>query len=238
MSLRIVLLTTDTSHHRYFVKHLAGNRRLSGIFVEPPSAQAPFPTAHPFEKERDEYERSVLLAGDPAAFEDYGPVVTVESWRSAASCKTLAGFEPDILISFGSSRLPEEVLQTPRLVALNLHGGNPEYYRGLDSHLWAIYHRDFSNLITTLHLLDADLDTGPIVFQQSLPLQRNMPIHQLRAVNTKVCVQLCALALQVLEARQPLPTRPQLIRGRYYSAMPAALKDICVAKFSSHVAQL
>ena len=47
----------------------------------------------------------------------------------------------------------------------NLHGGDPEKYRGLDSHYWSIYHNDFKSLITTLHKVRPILDTGEIVLQ-------------------------------------------------------------------------
>ena len=43
---------------------------------------------------------------------------------------------------------------------INLHGGDPEKYRGLDSHLWSIYHEDWASLVSTLHVVSKDLDAG------------------------------------------------------------------------------
>ena len=45
----------------------------------------------------------------------------------------------------------------------NLHGGNPEEFRGLDSHYWSIYHNNF-NLYSCLHKLSYKLDDGDIIF--------------------------------------------------------------------------
>ena len=71
----------------------------------------------------------------------------------------------------------------------NLHGGDPQRYRGLDTHLWAIYHKDFGGLVTTLHILPK-LDDGDIVSMGTLPVSKDMPLYALRKVNTEVCVNL------------------------------------------------
>ena len=44
----------------------------------------------------------------------------------------------------------------------NFHGANPEKYRGLDSQLWALWHRDYGELKTCLHQLNETLDDGDI----------------------------------------------------------------------------
>jgi methionyl-tRNA formyltransferase len=119
-----------------------------------------------------------------------------------------------------------------------LHGGHPEEYRGLDSHLWAIYHEDFNNLVTTLHHVDPELDAGDVVLQEQLALTPGMELWQLRAVNTRACVRLCALALASLTQFDWLPARKQVTAGRYYSFMPAEFKAICIKKFAKYTAAL
>jgi hypothetical protein len=104
---------------------------------------------------------------------------------------------------------------------LNLHGGNPEYYRGLDSHWWAIYHSDWDNIMTTLHYIDDGIDTGNIVAQSQVPLAEN-----LYEQNMEVCHNLIFLAMCL----SVLPQRKQVKRGRYYGAMPKELKDKCLEK--------
>src|SRR5262249_30235149 len=111
-------------------------------------------------------------------------------------------------------------------------------YRGLDTHLWTIYHEDFANLVTTLHHLDADLDTGDIVVQSALPLAKGMHLHELRAVNTRTCVDLTATALGALHRLGTMPRRKQFGRGRYYSFMPAVLKPLCVQRFERFTERL
>ncbi len=121
---------------------------------------------------------------------------------------------------------------------LNLHGGDPENYRGLDSHLWAIYHRDFEALVTTLHFVTSELDDGDIVGQMRVPLRSGMALHQLRAANTEVCVELTVSALEALRSRGVLDARRQLRCGRYYSFMPTPLKELCNRRFATHTSRL
>jgi methionyl-tRNA formyltransferase len=227
---RIDVLTTETPHHAYFVRRLAQAGVLGQVWLEQSAARAPFPIAHPFEEERDAYELAALLDGDERPIEGRA----VETVNDPEVAGALSG---DLVVAFGTG------LIRPRLIAavapgrlLNLHGGNPEEYRGLDTHLWAIYHRDFANLITTLHHVDPGLDTGAIVGQAQIVLRPGAALHELRARNTELCVALVLAAARTLETVGELLSRPQVRRGRYYSFMPAVLKEVCVARFAEHVA--
>jgi hypothetical protein len=80
--------------------------------------------------------------------------------------------------------------------------------------------------VTTLHAVDAELDTGAIVARGAIPLPDEL--FQLRAANTEICV---ALTL-ALAQEDPIAT-PQRERGRYYSFMPSVLKDVCLRRWSA-----
>jgi methionyl-tRNA formyltransferase len=232
--MRIALLTTDTPHHTFYAWRLAERYPLAGIVVETDTLAAPFDVAHPFEERRDAYERETLLR-DLGPLDTVAPTQTVRSANEAV--EDLRGLAPDVVLVFGTGLLGQPLLDAAP-VCLNLHGGNPEEYRGLDTHLWAIYHRDWENLVTTLHIADEGLDTGDIVLQAALSLHARMGLHELRGVNTRACVDLTLGALDALAAGGPLPRRRQARRGRYYSFMPAVLKDRCVSNFDSYVASL
>ncbi len=237
--MRLVLLTTDTIHHLYFARKVQEQFPWEAIILENREMVAPFETFHPFETARDAYEHEVLQNEDPKNF--MGLASTHWHFRSVneeAAVFALKALNPEVVIVFGTGRLLPEVINIPTIACLNLHGGNPEEYRGLDSHLWAIYHRDFANLITTLHRVNASLDTGDIVLQSLLPLTKGMQLAQLRTVSTRVCVDMVLLALLRLHAHGSLASCPQTRRGRYYSFMPAMLKEDCVRKFHQYVSSL
>ncbi|CEF48521.1 unnamed protein product [uncultured bacterium] len=232
--MRVSLVTTDTTHHLYFAWRLAERFGLSGILLETRRPSFPFATDHPFEAERDAYEREVLLAGCSGSYRDFAETWTVRSANDVDAHDALRGCRADVAIALGPGRLGPSVLALSP-VALNLHGGNPEQYRGLDSHLWAIYHRDFANLVVALHHVTPVLDAGDIVFETQLRPPAGSELYQLRSLTIQAAVDLAALALDRLERGTTLPARSQVSVGRYYSAMPAVLKDGCVAAYRAHV---
>lgn len=229
--LSVVLLTTETTHHTYFAWKLSEHFPLRAILLETGAARPPFETAHPFERLRDDYERQTLLAGGPARCADVAATLAFPSLNQTDAVTALAPLQPHVLIVFGTGHLHTPVIRLPALACLNLHGGNPEQYRGLDTHLWAIYHRDFANLVTTLHHVDETLDTGDIVVQSQLRVPKGARLHELRASNARTCVEITTVALTALDRTGDVPSRKQTTRGRYYSAMPTALKEDCVVKF-------
>ena len=206
--------------------------------LETSQASAPFDTNHPFEPQRDEYERRVLLAGGPQSCREVG---RVHEWRrvnEAPAVEMLEAMQPDVILVFGTGIIRPAVFRAAGIACLNLHGGNPETYRGLDSHLWAIYHGDFENLITTLHVVDDRIDTGDIVSQSHLEIPRGLELYQLRTVNTQACVELSLRALDTVNQGEAIPVRKQASLGRYYSHMPACLKQDAVRKFSQYTSCL
>lgn len=233
--MRIAFLTTETAHHTYYAWKVAERFPLSAVVVETAVLAAPFETFHPFETKRDEHEREVLLGAVGGTLADVAQVHTVENVNEALP--TLQATSPDVVLVFGTGLLlPETIAAAP--TCLNLHGGDPEEYRGLDTHLWAVYHGDFGALVTTLHHVSEELDVGDIAYREPVPLRRDMPLHELRARNTDVCVDLTLRALDELAASGSAPRRRQSRRGRYYSFMPAVLKERCVMQFARHTASL
>lgn len=234
--MKVALLTTDTTHHTYYAWKLGAAFPLAAIVLETHVLGPPFETFHPFEARRDEYEREVLFKGFDGTLHDLAETHAVEFADQALP--TLRRLAPDAVLVFGTGKLPPPVLDVATQASLNLHGGNPEEYRGLDTHLWTIYHRDFENLVTTLHYANEELDCGDIVSQARLDIRPGTELYQLRSVNTEACVALSLEALRTLEATGSVPTRGQTKKGRYYSFMPALLKDRCVGEFARYVAQL
>jgi methionyl-tRNA formyltransferase len=232
--MKIAILTTQTPHHVYFVKEIAGRYPDVHVIDETQTLHAPFESSHSFEADRDERERGQWFGGRDARLADFASVTAVDTLNSADGLKALAGICPDIAIVFGTGKLSPEVIDRGPRCLLNLHGGDPEEYRGLDTHLWAIYHGDFGALITTLHRVNSVLDDGDICLQESLQMRRGMLLSELRTVNTIACVRLAIAALESFKAQGDVPGRRQRHKGRYYSYMPGVLKDLCVRRFARH----
>lgn len=236
--MRIAVLTTDTLHHAHFVRELAREQRDLHVFNEMRKIKAPFETAHPFENRRQAYERDLWFAGRDARIADFVQPRDIVSMNDTEAVGALRALKPDIVVVFGTGRLSVELIATCNEAIYNLHGGDPQEYRGLDSHLWAIYHRDFAGLKTTLHQLDSELDNGDIVAMSPIPLVRDMTLEQLRAANTEACLQLVRSMLNESAETGRISSSPQRRSGRYYSFMPTVLKDVCVRRFAQYTGSL
>ena len=229
--MRLVVLTTQTTHHAYFVRELANTASVQGVLVETKALAAPFKTFHSFETDRDQYEHDMWFNGGEIDIHRFADTVRFEDLNSPEARRHLKNLKPDAVVVFGTGRLVPEVIAVCPYGMVNLHGGSPEDYRGLDTHLWAVYHQDFESLVSTLHRVTSELDAGDIVAETAVPVSANMGLHQLRAANTEKCLSLTIQAIKDFSATQTFASRPQKREGRSYSFMPSVLKEICVINF-------
>ena len=236
--MKVIVLTTDTLHHAYFVRELVASGVAVVTVCETESLSAPFDTAHPFEQARDEYERELWFGGKPATLKSEPDVLFVKNINDPRVVELLGGEKSIANIVFGTRKIGAELVSASKSKLLNLHGGDPRFYRGLDSVLCAVYHGDFGQLKTCLHTVNAVLDDGEMVGLKPLSIRCGMQLHQVRAENARVCVSLVTEAIGSIIASEPLNLSRQDQVGRYYSFMPNVLKELCVKKFERHTAGL
>jgi methionyl-tRNA formyltransferase len=84
--------------------------------------------------------------------------------------RVLRAYEPDLCVCLGYPwLLQQEVLEIPKIGILNSHPALLPKYRGPFPFGWAMRNGD-SELGLTLHLMDEQFDTGPVLAQGSIPL--------------------------------------------------------------------
>ena len=236
--MRVIILTTETPHHLYFVKKVSTVFNITGIGVEQQLLKAPFQTHHSFEDERERYEVTELLQEKRMRFKDYSETKAFDNINDEGCIQFVADLKPDVIVTFGTGLIRKSLIHLCPDGFINLHGGDPEYYRGLDTHMWAIYHWEFEQLIVTLHRLNPSLDDGEIIQQAQIRLDKNSKIAKLRVENTKLCVQLTLSALSTFNQLGSFISKPQQRKGRYYSFMPTDLKEVCVKNFEQYKQKL
>jgi len=236
--MKIVILTTDTPHHIYFVREISTHFEVSAVIKETDVLNPKFDTFHPFEEKRDEYENDIWFNNQSVELPDFANTKSFDSVNDDESYNFLLKLKPDIIITVGTGIIRKHLIDICPDGFINLHGGDPEYYRGLDSHMWAIYHKDFSQLIATLHRLNRKLDDGEIIQKVRIKLNKKTKIHQLRAMNTELCAKLGISAIFGFENFATFLSKPQQQIGRYYSFMPSELKGICCKNFERYVGNL
>lgn len=237
--MRLVLMTADAPHYHYFARELATYIDIDRIIVTPPvHAPARFHADHWLDEASEQTVFTAGLAGNWPGFDALAPVTRACGPNEPAVANLLTKRDCDVLLEIGTTIVRPHILEIPRIAALNIHGGNAETYRGVESRLWAIFNHDFGNLQTTLHVMDAHLDTGPIISQAAIPLSTGTAISDLALLAMDGALDMTVAALLGLERRGRFAVRPQLQRGRYYSWMPAVLKDEVVRIFDAHVATI
>ena len=112
---------------------------------------------------------------------------------------------------------------------LNVHFGDCLKYRGLDSNLWALYHRDLASLGVSIHLVETILDAGDRVIFSPLP----PPTSYKHLLESQVESAFLAIS-ELIEATTSLTYTDRLTNkglGRYYGLMPAVLKKHIYRRF-------
>jgi len=232
--MNIIILTTDTLHHTYFVKKITEKYPVKKVLIEKEIYHAKFETHHPFEDIREEYEKKKFFDDKKVTLRDISNTFETKTVNYSNAISIIKDLFPDIIISFGTGKISKEVIQICPEGIINLHGGNPEVYRGLDSHLWAIYNNDFDNFIVTLHRVNEKLDCGDIILQKPIKIFKSMKLHELRRFTTEICIELVLSAISKFQKNGHFISYPQKKFGKYYSFMPTEKKEICVNLFNKY----
>lgn len=93
------------------------------------------------------------------------PVYPVGSVNSLAARTALAMLKPEAVLVIGTRLIGRETLAAVQVPLINFHSGITPQYRGQAGGYWALAHGDRTNAGVTLHLVDAGVDTGDIVYQ-------------------------------------------------------------------------
>jgi folate-dependent phosphoribosylglycinamide formyltransferase PurN len=89
----------------------------------------------------------------------------VSSVNDEACMNAIRLLQPDIIIVNGTRIISKKILQSTNAIFVNMHVGITPWYRGSHGGYWALYNKDIENFGTTIHLIDAGVDTGIVIKQ-------------------------------------------------------------------------
>lgn len=92
--------------------------------------------------------------------------------KSPAFLESLQSLQPDVQVVVAFRMLPEAVWSLPKLGTFNMHASLLPQYRGAAPINWAIINGETETGVTTF-LLDREIDTGKILFQERIPILKN-----------------------------------------------------------------
>jgi len=191
--LRVVLLTRKCSHGTALLRHMSSkNISLNAILFERPE---------PYERVRHMKRlglvqtariivgrvlKTLMARAKPEwlSNEFYysysNKVYVVDNFNGKQCERFLMELKPDlILLGFSTSRiLKQHIINIPRIGILNAHPGLLPKYRGLDPIEWAIHNGD--DIGVTIHFVDKGVDTGGIVIQKVINIEKDDTIESLR----------------------------------------------------------
>ncbi|MGD0657969.1 MAG: formyltransferase [Syntrophorhabdales bacterium] len=143
------------------------------------------------------------------------PVYDPESAASAEWLDRIKEYAPDYLFSFYyRNMLPQEVLDIPKIAAMNLHGSLLPRFRGRCPVNWVLIEGEGRTGVT-LHIMEKKPDAGAIVAQEEVEIAFEDTAHTL-------ALKLAAAAARLMRGVMPLlesgtfASRPQEGPSSYY----------------------
>jgi len=92
----------------------------------------------------------------------------VTSINSEEGRQLLKELHPDIVVIVTTRILSKKTLESISAHFINIHAGITPYYRGLHGAYWALINKDEEHCGVTVHLVDAGIDTGNILCQETI----------------------------------------------------------------------
>lgn len=182
VSEKILLITGDGPRHRYFINHLNFNFNLAGIIIEPSDYPAP-PSKTPEEESAWDWYFSRRRTHELKAFSESESLppknnpaviqIPPSSINSPDTINRIKGLTPDLIAMFGTSILGLELINLYPQRIFNLHAGLAGSYRGSSCNFWPIHDRRLDLLGASIIRINAGIDSGDILAQQTIQIEEN-----------------------------------------------------------------
>jgi methionyl-tRNA formyltransferase len=139
------------------------------------------------------------------ALENNLPVIQPEKIKEESFLKLLKELKPEamIVVAYGKI-LPKEILNIPRLGAINLHASLLPKYRGPAPIQWALIKGESITGVTTM-LIDEGLDTGPVLMQKEVEITEDDDAMSLSNKLSKLGADLLVETIKKLRKGEIIP---------------------------------
>lgn len=142
-----------------------------------------------------------------------------------AFVERISQFAPDLIfVNSYSMILAPDILTIPRHGAVNVHGAMLPAYRGANPTEWALINGERSTGVT-VHMMDAGIDTGPIIAQRAVPILFEDTWLDVRRRVQSATEALLAETLPAILAGEAIATPQEAGSGRHWPRRRAADGD-------------
>ena len=166
--------------------------------------------------------------------EDRG--LEVERVRRLGDPRPLCRLSPDVVLLVGADLVPASLLAVPRLGTINAHFALLPAYRGMNVAEWSVYNGDPVGV--TIHLVDAGIDTGPILLRERIALEPGDTFESLRRRQRELAARLLVRGALELGDGLARPVPQAADEGRQYYRMHPALRRVAEARLRAQTADV
>jgi methionyl-tRNA formyltransferase len=145
-----------------------------------------------------------------------GNVMLTEEINSDPVAQFIKNLSPDVIAVCGSSVLKPKIFSLAPKGAVNIHCGITPEYRSAHPVEWAIFNRDFDNVGVTIHFVNAGVDTGDVIYQKRVTVQRGDTIPSLYAKDIREGAELMVKAIKDIAQGTVRPVPQQRNAGKHY----------------------
>ncbi len=154
------------------------------------------------------------------------PVLQPEKLKDPAFLEQLAALKANLFVVVAFRMLPKEVWQMPALGTFNLHASLLPQYRGAAPINWAIIRGEKFTGVTTF-LLDEQIDTGKILFQENCSIEDYEDAGALHDKLMKMGADLVLKTVDALENHRTKPYEQTLGLNKTLYPAPKLTRDNC-----------
>jgi methionyl-tRNA formyltransferase len=110
------------------------------------------------------------------------PVECTPAFNCNRTRELVRSADADLGLALGTAILGPRLFEIPRHGTINVHGAILPRFRGGASVLWEI-HEGFDEVGFSIHRIDRGIDTGPILYVESFPMQIESTLRETYRVN-------------------------------------------------------
>lgn len=110
--------------------------------------------------------------------------IEVGNINSKETKEILMNINPDVVVVNGTRIISMDILMSIEARFINTHMGITPKYRGVHGGYWALVNDDKKNCGSTVHIVDTGIDTGGILYQERIKINKSdnyctYPLHQI-----------------------------------------------------------
>ncbi len=136
---------------------------------------------------------------------------------NAPECRALlASLAPSVIAVYGTRIITAETLRAVYAPFINYHAGINPKYRGQHPGYWALASGDAENAGVTIHLVDAGVDTGSVLYQSRVTFAPDDTIASYQHVQAAHALPLFARAIEDALARRLAPRTVDLPSRQWF----------------------